>query len=248
MVEWGMIDYLSRFIRRAEQMTAQGRATEPRLPTMSEPERARLQTHENYFRVIAKSDREFITKAKVDDFTRVQLEARNAMIAIRSHEDSFENFNDKTELHEKAELRWGNRVLQIDIPLIPLMREVWAAGLDTWGCCQERPAQGRWGSLSGMAWIAFFTPADAEVFVDVLRGAGLECIVWVCGPDGRKYRSSDEARRADLNGGSVMTIAGGLKVQFRQTIMTYFHGADAELAAQAVRAYNANSAKPDHPR
>ena len=61
--------------------------------------------------------------------------------------------------------RMGGATLDIDVRLVPLIRELWARGFGTLGCCEDDPPG------SGQAWIAFCEGADATAFAGLCRDA-----------------------------------------------------------------------------
>jgi hypothetical protein len=64
------------------------------------------------------------------------------------------------EPHKTVKVQVGDREADIDEQIAPLIEEVWKAGIETVGSCQE--------SRPGINCVGFATAADAEKFLDIV--------------------------------------------------------------------------------
>ena len=64
--------------------------------------------------------------------------------------------------HETVRVEFGEREVDIDVEIAPLITEIWKTGMLTVNSCQE--------NKPGIAWIQFVMPAMANDFVNIVAG------------------------------------------------------------------------------
>ncbi len=68
-------------------------------------------------------------------------------------------------------MRVGSRAALVDELLVPLVREMWLAGIDTANSCQDAGDMMREPRLSGHVFMQFADAASAERFLDLVADA-----------------------------------------------------------------------------
>jgi hypothetical protein len=96
--------------------------------------------------------------------------AVQCILDVIHHPDFRAIYAGRQDIHEKREVKYGNKAAMVDLPMVPLIYQLWRANYDTIGSCQE------WEASRGWAYVQFLSPEwGGTLFLNTLLQHGFDC-------------------------------------------------------------------------